>query len=129
VDANAEPHLLGGKSIGILLGYGILHRDSTLHGIHGAGEIGDKTVASGTEDPASMRGYQAINDDPVSCQRAKGADLIESHQAAVAFDIGCEDRRELSFDGVLPRFGTSLVEYSPNGREIRGSVNHSEARW
>ena len=36
------------------------------------------------------------------------------HQAAVAFDIGCEDRRQLSFDGVrLPRFGTSLIEYSP----------------
>jgi hypothetical protein len=33
-----------------------------------------------------MRADKPIND------AAKGADLISPHQAAVAFDIGCEDR-------------------------------------
>jgi hypothetical protein len=47
-----------------------------------------------------MRAYKAIDDDPISRERAKGADLIESHQAAVAFDIRGEDRSELPFDGV-----------------------------
>src|SRR5205807_1442387 len=32
VDADAEPHLLLGRSIPILLGYGVLHLNSTLHG-------------------------------------------------------------------------------------------------
>jgi hypothetical protein len=93
VHPDAEPHLLTGRSIRILFGHGVLHRDSTLHSIHGAGEISDKAIASRVENPASMRGDQAIDDDPVSRERAKGADLISPHQAAIAFDIRCEDRR------------------------------------
>jgi hypothetical protein len=69
-----------------------------LHGIHGTGEIGDEAVASRVEDPTAMRGDQPINDNPVSRERAKGADLIEPHQAAVAFDIGGKDCGELPFD-------------------------------
>src|SRR5216684_647415 len=89
VDADPKPHLLADRSISILLGYGVLHRDSTLHGINGAGEIGDETVASRVEDPTTMRGYQPIDDDPIRGEGAKGADLIEPHQSAVAFDIRC----------------------------------------
>jgi hypothetical protein len=37
-----------------------------LHGIHGAGEIGDEAVARRVEDPTAMRGNQPIDDDPVS---------------------------------------------------------------
>ena len=51
--------------------------------------------------PRSIRPRrEAIDDDSVCGEGAKGADLISPHQAAIAFDIGCEDRRELSFDGV-----------------------------
>jgi len=67
-----------------------------------------------------MRGDQAIDDDPVSRARAKGADLIESHQAAVALHIGGEDRGELSFDGV--RFQRS----APPGTSIARYVERSE---
>jgi hypothetical protein len=84
--------LLGGAPIRNSLGYGVLHRDSTLHGIDSAGEIGDEPIASRVEDPTAMRGDQAVDDGAVSRERAKGADLIEPHQAAIAFDIGCEDR-------------------------------------
>jgi hypothetical protein len=76
VDADTEPHLLGGRSISILFRYGVLHFDGTLHSIHSAGEIDDKAVASAVEDPTAMRGDEAIDDDPVSRERAKGADLI-----------------------------------------------------
>jgi hypothetical protein len=38
---DAEPHLFADRSISILFRYGVLYLDSTLHGIHGAGEIGD----------------------------------------------------------------------------------------
>ena len=100
VDADPKPHLLTDRSIRILLGYGVLHRDGTLHGIDGAGEIGDEAIASRVEDPTAMRGDQAIDDDPVSGEGAERADLIEPHQAAVALDIGGEDRGELPFDRV-----------------------------
>jgi hypothetical protein len=55
VDADSEPHLVADRSTSILPTYGVLNLDSTLHGIHGAGEIGDETVASGVEDPTAMR--------------------------------------------------------------------------
>ena len=65
MDADAESHLLIGLFLRILLGYGVLPRDSALHGIDGAGEIGDETITCRVEDPASMRGDQAIDDDPI----------------------------------------------------------------
>jgi TolB-like protein len=52
------------------------------------------------EDPASVRGNEPIDDDPVGRQGAESANLILPHESAVAFDIGGEDRGELSFDGV-----------------------------
>jgi hypothetical protein len=79
VDADTEPHLLADRSISILFRDGVLHFDSALHGIHSAGEVSDEAVTRGVEDPASMRRYQAIDDDPVSSEGAKGANLIESH--------------------------------------------------
>jgi hypothetical protein len=54
VHPDAEPHLLTGRPISILLFYSLLHFDSTLHGIHSAGEIGDETVARRVEDPTAM---------------------------------------------------------------------------
>ena len=99
VDAYSKLHLLTRRWIRILLGQGVLHRDSTSHGVRRAGEIGDETVARRVEDPTPMRGDQAIDYDPVSRERAKGTDLISVHQTAVALDIGGEDRRKLAFDG------------------------------
>jgi hypothetical protein len=66
VEPDAEPHLLTSRSIGILLGYGVLHRDGKLDGIYGAGEIGKNAVASRVEDQTAMTGDQAIDGDPVS---------------------------------------------------------------
>src|SRR5215472_4888423 len=130
VDADAEPHLLTSRSIRILLGYDLLHSDGTFHSIHGTGEIGDEAIACRGEDPTATRGDEPIDNGPVSCQSAEGADLIPPHQTAIAFDIGGEDRGELSFDGWrfqprhLPNF-----EYRPTSCEIRGVLSHSEARW
>jgi hypothetical protein len=105
VDTNSKPHLLTGRSIRNLLGDRVLNRDSTLHGVYRAGEIGDETVARGVEDPTPMSGNQPIDDDPIGRERAKGADLISAHQTAVALDVGGEDRSELPFDGM--RFQSS----------------------
>ncbi len=100
MDADAETHLLTSGSIGVLLRYGVLHRDCTLHGVDGTREVGQNAVARRVEYPPSMRGDQAIYDGPVSRERAQRADLIAAHEAAVTFDIRCDDRRELSFNPV-----------------------------
>jgi len=93
VDADPELHLITGRSISVFPSYGLLNFDGAFDGIHGAAEIGNNAVARGVEDPTAMRGDQAIDDDPVGREGLKGADLISPHQAAVAFDIGCENRR------------------------------------
>jgi hypothetical protein len=93
-------HLLKGRSIPILLAYGVLNFDCAFHGIHSAGEIGKNAVARRVEDPTAMRGDQAIYDDPVGREGTEGADFILPHQAAIRLDIRCEDRRKLSFDSV-----------------------------
>jgi len=91
-----------------------------LDGIHSAGEIGDEAIASRVEDPTAMRGDQVIDDDPIRGQGAKGADLIEPHQAAVAFDIRGEDRGELPFDGVRFQPRHLPIEYTLPGRRSEG---------
>jgi hypothetical protein len=89
-----------------------------LRGIHGAGEISDEAIARCIEDPASVRGDKGIDDGSVPVESAERADLISLHEAAIAFDIGCEDRGKLSFDGArFQGFGTSQVEYSPIRRK------------
>src|SRR5215472_16060283 len=106
---------------GILLGDSILHRDRALHGIDGAGEISDEAVPRRVEDPPAMRGDQVIDDDPIRREGAESTDLIPAHQAAVALDIGGEDRGQLSFDrwGFQPR-QLPNPEYIPTSCEIRG---------
>jgi hypothetical protein len=39
-----------------------------------------------------MTGDAVIDDDPVGRERPEGTDLVEPHQAAVALDVGGEDR-------------------------------------
>jgi hypothetical protein len=68
-----------------------------------------------------MGGDQPIDDDTVSRKSAKGANLIQPHETAIALDIGGEDRGELPFDGVrFQGLGTSRIEYNLNGRESEG---------
>jgi hypothetical protein len=130
VDADPELHVLTGRSIGILLGDSILHRDSTLHGVDGAGEISDEAIACRVEDPTAMRSDQPIDDCPISREDAKRAHLVPAHEGAVASNIGGEDRGELPFDGwrFQPRHLPN-PEYIPTSCEIRGLLSHSEARW
>jgi len=43
-----------------------------LHGIYDTGEIGDEAITRRVEDPTAMRANQAIDNDPVSRERAEG---------------------------------------------------------
>ena len=106
-----KPHLLTGKSICILFGYGVLSRDGTLHSIHGAGEVGDEIIASRVKDPTVMRGDQVTDDDPVSGEGPKRADVIEPHQAWPSTSAAKIAARFLSSDG-LPTPAPHPFEYS-----------------
>src|SRR5690348_6113903 len=122
VQPDAETHLHTGGPISVLLCHGVLHRDSTLHGIDGADEIGDEAIASRVEDPTAMRGDQAVDDGSVTVESAERADLISLHESAVAFDIGCEDRGELPFDR------TFFQGSAPPGSSIARPTTSSEGR-
>ena len=59
-----KSHLLAGNSIRILLTYGALNLDRTLHGNPNyAGEVCN-AVSGSVEDLTAMRGYEMIDDDP-----------------------------------------------------------------
>jgi hypothetical protein len=60
MNTDTEPHLLTGRPVRVLLCHGVLNLHGALHGIHGTGEIGKHAVPSRVEDPAAMRGDQAI---------------------------------------------------------------------
>src|SRR5262249_53056837 len=67
---------------------------------------------------------QAVNDLAIRRERAQRTDLVDAHQAAVAFDIGGEDRGELAFDlgHVYPhQEGWPVIECSSNP-SYKGSV-------
>src|SRR4051812_7959236 len=59
-----------------------------------------RTLSQRVEDSTAMRGNQVIDDGSVTVEGPERADLISLHESAVAFDIGCEDRGGLPFDGV-----------------------------
>jgi hypothetical protein len=76
----------------------------TLHGLDGAGKLRQEAIARRADDVTPVLFNQRIGRCAVSGQGVQGADLIFLHQAAVAFDIGMEDRRKLTFD-ILGRHG------------------------
>ena len=87
--ADAETHLL-------LCGEGLLNRDRTLHGVDRTGEICDDAVAGAAEDAPAIGRNALVEDRAAGGQPAQGADLVLTHQPAVAGDIGGKDRRELA---------------------------------
>ncbi len=74
-DVHPDPksHLLAGNSIRILLTYGALNLDRTLHGIQTtlATSAARTLVPGSVEDPTATRGYETIDDDPVCCEVRK----------------------------------------------------------
>src|SRR5271165_951369 len=101
MDADAEPHLLAGRTILVFLFNGALDRDSAFDRIDRAPKIGDDAVAGSIEDAAAMDGDQSVEYHPVGLQPAQRADLVQPHQPAVLGDVGREDRGELSFDHLV----------------------------
>jgi hypothetical protein len=91
MDANAEPHCLAFGPAGIFLTDRLLDRNRALNGIDRAGEIGNDTIARGIEDPSAMRSDQPVHDLATVPQPRERADLVLTHQPAVAGDVSRED--------------------------------------
>jgi hypothetical protein len=73
-----------------------LHR--TLHGIHCASELRKDTVARGVRYAAPVVSNDPVEDCAPFGQALERADLISTHEAAVALNICGEDRDEASAD-------------------------------
>jgi hypothetical protein len=85
-----------------------LNRDRASHGIDGARELDQYTVAGGLDDAAPMGSDCRINDlAPMRFQSCERADFISTHQARVAGDIGCENGCKAAFELRLGHLGRS----------------------
>jgi hypothetical protein len=80
-DVYPDPKSQGGflKEILVRLRKCMLYVYGTLNGIHGAGELGQNTIASGVGDPSSMLCDEPIHDLTVGCQGTERSDLILAH--------------------------------------------------
>jgi len=75
-----------------------LHVNRALHRIDDARKLGKHAVTRGVENAPAIPRDKRIDDLAIRRERAQRADFVDAHEAAVAFDIGGEDRGELAFD-------------------------------
>jgi hypothetical protein len=98
VDTNAEIDVPVCRQTGVRFGESSLRIHRTLHGVYGAPEFGKNTVASRVRYAAPVFANEPVEDCAPFGQPLERADLISAHEAAVAFNICCEDRNEASAD-------------------------------
>ena len=73
-----------------------IHR--ALYGVHRAPKLRKNTIARRVRYAAPVFPDEPIEDRPPLGQPLERADFVSSHEAAVAFDIRCEDCDELPAD-------------------------------
>jgi hypothetical protein len=71
---------------------------NTFHGLNCTSELGEDTIARRVRYTAPMLPNEPVKDCAPFGQPFQRADLVRTHETAVAFDIGCEDRDEASAD-------------------------------
>jgi len=71
---------------------------SALNGVNGASELGKDTIARRVRYAAPMLLDEPVEDCAPLGQPFERTDLVSAHEAAIALDIGCEDRHEASAD-------------------------------
>ena len=96
IDADAKQHapLLGQ---GVIAHFQVgLDLEGTLHRLDHTVEFGQQIVTGRVDHPPAMMMDQAGHRFFVSCQRADGRGLVQTHQAAVARHVGAENSREFA---------------------------------
>jgi hypothetical protein len=101
IDTDAELHPPGWCQIGIFRFKSGLNSYSTLDRVHHAVELGQYAVAGGVDETAVVLLDELTDDPPIRGQGAKRRLLIVSHKAAVAVDVGAQDRGEFAFHPYL----------------------------
>jgi hypothetical protein len=115
VQADAKLHAAVRQQCGILGFQCVLDCHRALHGIDRARELGQHTVARRVHDAAAMLVNEGVGNLAVSMQGVHRRRLICAHEAAVAFDIGTQDRRQLTLD-ILGRHLSDPLYYAIGSR-------------
>jgi len=98
VHTNAEIDLLVGRDTRVRFGQGGLRRHRALHGINGASELREDTVACRVRYAAPVVPNEPVEDCAPFGQSLERAHFVSAHEAAVALHICCEDCDEASAD-------------------------------
>src|SRR5207302_9617678 len=85
-----------GWEIGIFRLESSLDLDCALDRIHDAGEFGQDTIAGGVDETAAVMRDEPIDDLAVRGQDTERRLLILTHEAAIAVDVGAQNRSELT---------------------------------
>jgi hypothetical protein len=99
IDADPEYDPLVFRGRDVALDHPALHRNGAGHGLNHAREFDEDAIAGRLDDPALVLGNLRVDQfATMSSEPREGASLVESHEAAVADDIGGENGRESAFD-------------------------------
>jgi len=98
VDTDAEAYAAIRCEIGVCFSQSGLRLYRALHRLHSASELRKHTVARRVRYAAHMVPDELIKYGSALSEALERADLVNAHEAAVAFDICCEDCDEASAD-------------------------------
>src|SRR5262245_13234809 len=99
MDTDAEADAAVRCDAFVSFGQGGLCPHRALHGIYSTAKLREDTIARRVRYAAPIVSNDPVEDRAPLGQPLERADLISAHEAAVAFDIRCEDRDEASADG------------------------------
>ena len=91
VDTDAETNATIRRETGVRFGQSGLRLHRALHRLHSAPELGKYTIARRVRYAAPMVPNEPVEYRAPFGQPLERADLVSVHEAAVAFDIRCED--------------------------------------
>src|SRR5206468_1119704 len=98
VDTDAKLHLPGGRQVRVPELQLLLDLDRALHCVQHAGKFGQQVIAGGVHHSAAMPLDEGGHNRAVGGQGTDSCYLVLTHEAAIAFDIGTENGRELACD-------------------------------
>ena len=95
---NAEADAVVRCETGVRFGQGFLRTNCALYGVSSAPELRKDTVARRVRYTAPVVLNELVEDRTAFGQPLERADLVSTHEAAIALNICCEDRDEASAD-------------------------------
>ena len=99
VDTHAVVHLSVCRKLDVPHGKLSLHLNRALHRVNHARKLGQEIIAGGIDHPAGMVLNGLGHQLPICGQRPNRGNLIITHEATIALDIGAQDGGEFAPDG------------------------------